>query len=229
MGLWEFLNKEITFGEKKPVKKQCEAGQPMPQSKPRAPSVLQHNRSASEYSGSITSFSWFQRHLNWTLVIIWLLLWPVGFAIGFFMAATGIYPEVFGDADLAAIEYLFNLVVLVISGGWILRQKNRSLWWVIVLLIPFGWIVFLALDNRTEWRVIARSSMEPQYSNPVTKETHEYKVRMGTNEMVPVSPNKQQAYITDKPNYCSNCGSKLTPDSKYCRECGDKITRDSVQ
>lgn len=56
----------------------------------------------------------------------------------------------------AAIDYesgagwLMRLVVCFPIYGWILKQKKRTLWWLFILFVPFGWIVFLSLENRSE-------------------------------------------------------------------------------
>jgi len=34
--------------------------------------------------------------------------------------------------------------------GWVLSNKDRSLWHLLWAITPFGWIVFLCLKNRTE-------------------------------------------------------------------------------
>ena len=66
--------------------------------------------------------NWFQRHLNWT----WVLAYLLWFAINLYA------DDSFGIAwwlSLAAAIFL-----LVVS-GWVIKQKGRSLWWV--LLTPF--------------------------------------------------------------------------------------------
>jgi len=32
--------------------------------------------------------------------------------------------------------------------GWTIKQKKRSLWWILITLIPFGWIGFLFLSDK---------------------------------------------------------------------------------
>jgi len=56
--------------------------------------------------------SWFKRHLNWTLVIAWLLL---SLLACFVLSMIGWF---------GILAYL--LMILVVS-GWVLKQKGRSL------------------------------------------------------------------------------------------------------
>lgn len=50
-----------------------------------------------------------------------------------------------------AIGALVNyFAVLGVVWGWALRKKNRSLWWLLLgMLVPFGWIALLSLDDRS--------------------------------------------------------------------------------
>ena len=59
---------------------------------------------------------WFQRHLNWTYVFTYLL-WVVA------------------NASDSAVLGLVALVFLTIVSGWVIKQKGRILWWL--LLLPF--------------------------------------------------------------------------------------------
>ena len=56
------------------------------------------------------------------------------------------------DEVLETLGYLAGIAAslawLLPTNGWILRKKARSLWWVLILFVPFGWIVFLSLENR---------------------------------------------------------------------------------
>lgn len=73
--------------------------------------------------------NWFERHINWTAVII--LLGEL--ILCMFMR----------NAELA---YTFGVVTPYIYGGWALWRKNRSWFWI---LIP--WVVFF-LKNKRELR-----------------------------------------------------------------------------
>ncbi|GAI46660.1 unnamed protein product, partial [marine sediment metagenome] len=48
-----------------------------------------------------------------------------------------------------SIIYIIAALWLFGIDGWVLKKKNRSLWNLLWLIVPFGWIVFLCLENRT--------------------------------------------------------------------------------
>jgi len=105
-----------------------------------------------------------------------------------------------------------------------------------VLLIPAIVLAIFVVKNiddrqsqrlRTKALVSNKPGQEAHYL-PV-KQSSEYEPQLVETEIILESPKVEKASATKVPNYCSNCGSKLTPDSKYCRECGTKIDRDSIQ
>ena len=66
--------------------------------------------------------NWFQRHLNWTWVLAYLLWFVIN-----------AYAN-----DPFGIAWWFSLVAAIfclIVSGWVIKQKGRSLWWI--LLNPF--------------------------------------------------------------------------------------------
>ncbi|OGO24353.1 MAG: hypothetical protein A2Z28_06500 [Chloroflexi bacterium RBG_16_51_9] len=65
--------------------------------------------------------NWFQRHLNWTWLFIYLIWIPLN--------DTG------GKGLPAAVLYPVGSVFLLIGSIWVIKQKGRKLWWV--LLTPF--------------------------------------------------------------------------------------------
>ena len=85
--------------------------------------------------------NWFQKHLNWTVVLAG--------AGGYF--AFGI-TRIASDL-VALMGWLATLAITFSVCGWALNRKNRSLAWLLLLFVPFGWIVFLGLENRSEWRL----------------------------------------------------------------------------
>ena len=105
--------------------------------------------------------NWFARHLNWAAIISWAGVFPVlfvgGFATGLIAAAAGFEANFDGPAG-----YLWSAVFaacwLIPTNGWLLRKKGQSLWHLLWLILPFGWIVFLSLDNRHEVSPIQDSS-----------------------------------------------------------------------
>ena len=104
--------------------------------------------------------NWFQRHLNWTLVIALVVINAATFVI----ICLAYYYMVEEDADgVYGLCVIANILLTAVSGGWVLSQKGRSLLWL--LLSPFwiGWVVWLALDNKKQPQAL-RQSMAPPSS-----------------------------------------------------------------
>ena len=60
--------------------------------------------------------NWFQRHLNWTWVFAWLIWIPLN-------ASHNIAPQIIGS------------IFLLVVSGWVIKQKGRSLWWVLLTIV----------------------------------------------------------------------------------------------
>lgn len=119
--------------------------------------------------------NWFERHLNWTLItgflvnclIITLIMAVIaasdqqplftsindaGYALLVWVVSTSV-PLLIG-----AIQYAYYLAYVLIPVGlflvlcgWVLSQKKRSLWWLLLpFFVPLSWIVPLFLKNRRE-------------------------------------------------------------------------------
>ena len=78
----------------------------------------------------------------------------LGFLIGEFLMGAILYfndpyvtDETLNIAGILASIVIAILFLLPIS-GWILDQKGRSLWNLILIFIPFGLIIFLCIGNR---------------------------------------------------------------------------------
>lgn len=94
--------------------------------------------------------NWFARHLNWTALLTWLIWLPiylvvvplVGSAI-----ASLIKPYITWQAVLVVqLATLVPFLVWILPTNiWILRRKDRSLWWL--LLAPLSTI---GLENRSK-------------------------------------------------------------------------------
>ena len=89
--------------------------------------------------------NWLGRHLNWVAVLSWVALYPLGFITGLAITSVNLY---ISTATYYALVYIVSAAWLFGIGGWVLRKKNRSLWNLLWLPIPFGWIVFLCLENK---------------------------------------------------------------------------------
>jgi len=90
--------------------------------------------------------NWLERHLNWVAFLSWIALYPLGFITGTLILF--IYPYMSTGAYYA-IVYSVSILWLFGIDGWVLRRKNRSLWNLLWLIIPIGWIVFLSLENKS--------------------------------------------------------------------------------
>ena len=90
--------------------------------------------------------NWFRRHLSWVAVLSWVALYPLDYITGALILSispymsTGVYYSI---VYIVAALWLFGI------DGWVLRKKDRSLWNLLWLIVPFGWIVFLNLENRS--------------------------------------------------------------------------------
>ena len=57
--------------------------------------------------------NWFQRHLNWTWVLVYLTWIPLNAS---------------EDVALQIVAAIF----LLLASGWVIRQKRRTLWWILL-------------------------------------------------------------------------------------------------
>ncbi len=108
--------------------------------------------------------NWFKRHLNWTL--------GLGILIGFILATGGsvkalaesvIFLSFSGfvaslltglsSGNRGALDLIFTVIGLAICipiSIWVLKQKHRTSWWVLMVFVPWGFIVLPCLGNRGE-------------------------------------------------------------------------------
>lgn len=110
-----------------------------------------------QWSYQPTSKNWFQRHLNWTIILGGLLAYLITFILAFWFGFTfhDLSYETLEGA-VAIIGYITTSIVTSLIVGWVLRQKNRSLWWLLMwLFVPFGGIVILCLENRSGYKTSA--------------------------------------------------------------------------
>ncbi|MBN1458897.1 MAG: hypothetical protein JXA57_05130, partial [Armatimonadetes bacterium] len=72
-----------------------------------------------------------------------------------FLAASevlGLYGEGLDIAITVAFGILFigTGILALWTGVWVLRQKNRSTWWMLFpIWVPFGFVVLIALENHS--------------------------------------------------------------------------------
>jgi hypothetical protein len=114
---------------------------------------------------------WFRQHLNWAMVLITVGAGLVGYlVISLTLFLTGFshipFPNSSNDFSFQAGVDVANAISLPCF-GWILKQKNRSLWFIsffippfipypvasftIIVLLPFwliGFIITLLLNNK---------------------------------------------------------------------------------
>jgi len=148
--------------------------------------------------------NWFQRHLNWTWALpqlfLYVALLVVGYAIITSMGPTWIMApsEITSLSPFMSFSILIVVCCLIIPllmaaaiygiGVWVLKRKDRSLWWLLIFLIPTAaaflhgllafvalvavWIVFLRLENRNlledvpETPETSSSSIQPGLAPP---------------------------------------------------------------
>lgn len=76
--------------------------------------------------------NWFQRHLNWT----WVLAYLIWFVL---------------NASESVVVEVVAAVFLLIVSGWVIRRKGRRLWWLLL-----SWLFSpLWLKNKTIGRAAA--------------------------------------------------------------------------
>ena len=93
--------------------------------------------------------NWFQRHLNWTCVLGYRLALVVFFVVGVLVGNVLIWltdDPTLGDAAIV-VGAIAGIITLLLLTGWLLRQKGRSLWWLL-LLPAIVWCLPLWLENK---------------------------------------------------------------------------------
>jgi hypothetical protein len=127
--------------------------------------------------------SWFERHLNWTMV----LTWAGSYLISFIVAVLGmlISPNISDDAIIVVLA-ITSLLVTIAGGWWVLRKKNRSLAW---LLICWTWF-FLLIQNH--------SLMRDEYGRTVADYN---KAIADHSRVIELNPSDAQAYYNRSLDY----------------------------
>jgi len=104
-----------------------------------------------ETIGAKGKMNWFRRHLNWTMVLAWVICISLAaiFASGAEVALS--WGRLSGGLILLAIGCIF-VGLMWWATIWAIKQKGRSLLHLFWLLVPFGFIVLLVLKNLNEKR-----------------------------------------------------------------------------
>jgi len=109
--------------------------------------------------------NWFERHLNWTMVLALVGVYGVNFINGLMAGLSAHYVSYFTWFDIGLM--IISLAILALVWGWALRRKNRSLWWLpLGLFVPFGFIVLLCLENKSLIHDASSSSIA-DYNKPI--------------------------------------------------------------
>ena len=110
--------------------------------------------------------NWFQRHLNGTIILFSLIYRAIGFGIKIFSSPDSpilkiilkcsnpllFVAPLLSDKNMSYMATgLYDIVGIIIGlfiSGWVIRQKRRSLWWLLLFFVPLGWLGLLKLENR---------------------------------------------------------------------------------
>ena len=102
------------------------------------------------------NLSWFEKHLNWAVALGWLAASTVFFLM-LMIGLSNIRPSLSSSfyKELRETVYGASTVIYlgIITGAWVwaLKKKHRSLWWLLLgIFVPFGWVVLMLLENRSE-------------------------------------------------------------------------------
>ncbi len=82
---------------------------------------------------------WFQKHLNWTLVLGIVAGYAVMFALSLLLFTVSETENVYNT--LVMVTFMLYVLSIVILSGWVLRKKRYGLWYLLLFLIPI-WATF---------------------------------------------------------------------------------------
>ena len=81
------------------------------------------------WAAAIFSSKWFKRHVNLAYILTFVISLGAGFVAGFAFR----YFDPFADnATLTVTVGLTSIVFSLIIAGWVINQKGRSLWWILL-------------------------------------------------------------------------------------------------
>jgi len=148
--------------------------------------------------------TWFERHLNWSAFLTWLLALFIIAAVDFTLLATDSW---LSHEELTAVSVIVCLIVLPLAWGWVLRQKKRSLGWLLpALFVPLGFLCIFVLENRSPVSDTDSQSYVATRSGPRLEETGHV-----AGERQVFSMDAAQALCGGLPTeYCAKCGRPLS-------------------
>lgn len=114
--------------------------------------------------------SWYRRHLHWTWVFAQFVADIIFIAgILFILLISSVSPDLF-IASMIVVWYVLGSILSFAAlfgvGGWVLKQKDRSLAWLLILLVPLGWFIFLFIENRNEKSSLFENLTKPRVASP---------------------------------------------------------------
>ncbi len=99
--------------------------------------------------------SWEERHLNWSLVLVWLFGPPASYIAASIIGLA--YPDL-----IEPIGVLISLGLITWKTWWFLKKKNRSIGNLIWIIIPFGIVVLLYLKNLSDKQTLPVANTEKE-------------------------------------------------------------------
>lgn len=90
--------------------------------------------------------NWFERHLNWTIVLAGWVGVPLVVGLSILLAIST--ESVFLGYLVIFLGYFIAPLIALWVVAWVIKKKGRSQFWLLVVLL-FGLIPALLLKNRT--------------------------------------------------------------------------------
>lgn len=87
---------------------------------------------------------WFKEHLNWTAALSYIAGWISEVVVGLVIGLLRYQGIEVSDVVLYAVSLAGYFAVVLAVGGWVLQQKGRSLWWVLLA----GWFSPIWLPSK---------------------------------------------------------------------------------
>jgi uncharacterized membrane protein YhaH (DUF805 family) len=124
--------------------------------------------------------NWFQRHPNSVMFLAWLVVHVVLVIIEIVLQNNASIRAGTREGVLGAC-YIVAIIFSMLICGWAMRQKDRSLWWVLLLLLPFVWILVIPLPK--SWRIGILTKEQMQAGLYLEKEGNLFILKRG-NEVL---------------------------------------------